>query len=370
MKALYISLLLIASLFANDDVHKFAKNSECKECHTQIYNEYYTSMHPNSTPKKDPIHNAVWSKHPQNLKQNRYACAKCHSPTSDNLDKMLKNGQKAPFDASNETHNEGVACAYCHRIESIKKGKMSNTNIISKDEKRYFSTSLSLKDKKSDYHEITDSNKMKSGELCLGCHSHKTNKHGVFLCSTDVKNDENAGNCVSCHMPKVEGAPTKDSTKKSHAFHGFAGAHNNWEMLAPYVKFTVAKSKDGFVIYIKNEASHDLLLHPLRVGALFVKVKRGEEIIELKKELFLRVLGKDGKPAMPWIADTTIKDTMIKANEQRAIKYDFKLQKGDRVGMALGWYLVNPKALKKLKLEDTLVATNFNLFKLESYTIY
>lgn len=368
MKALYLSLFLLTSMFANDGVHKFAKNSECKGCHTQIYNEYTTSMHANSTPQKDPIHNAIWNKHPQNLKQNRYSCAKCHSPTSDNLDKMMKKGEKAPFDAKNETHNEAVSCAYCHRIESIERHKMHNTNIISKDEKKYIATSVD--GKKSDYHEIIKGNKMKSGESCIGCHSHKTNKHGVFLCSTDIDNKDNGSNCVSCHMPKVEGSPSNDVKRKNHSFHGFAGAHNNSEMLAPYVNMSVARSEKSFIVNIKNKASHDFLLHPLRVGVLKVKVKRGKEVIELKEEKFLRVLGKDGKPAMPWIANETIKNTMIKANEKRVVKYDFKLQRGDQVGIALGWYLVNPKVVGKLKLENEKVATKFNLFKMESYTIY
>ncbi len=80
------------------------------------------------------------------------------------------------------------------------------------------------------------------------------------------------------------------------------------------------------------------------------------------------MIGKDGKPAMPWAADTTIKDTMIQANEKRSIKYDFKLQKGDRVDVVLGWYLVNPKAVKKLNLEDEKIATEFHLFKKQSFT--
>jgi len=43
------TLLLLTStailLFANDKVHSFAKNEECKTCHSQIYNEFEGSMH-------------------------------------------------------------------------------------------------------------------------------------------------------------------------------------------------------------------------------------------------------------------------------------------------------------------------------------
>ncbi len=66
---------------------------------------------------------------------------------------------------------------------------------------------------------------------------------------------------------------------------------------------------------------------------------------------------------MPWAADTTLKDTMIQANEKRSVKYDFNLQKGDNVDVVLGYYLVNPKALKSLNLENEKVATEFHVFK-------
>ncbi len=74
MKKRYILLTFFTLLVANDAVHKFAKSAECKTCHTQIYNEYFASIHAKATPDKDVIHNAVWKKHPQNLKNNRYVC--------------------------------------------------------------------------------------------------------------------------------------------------------------------------------------------------------------------------------------------------------------------------------------------------------
>lgn len=368
MKKIYLLLVLFSSIIANDAVHEYAPSEECKGCHTTIYNEFYTSMHANSTPQADPIHNAIWKKHPQNLKQNRYECGKCHTPAANNVDKMVKKGQKAPFDAKNQTHQEAISCAYCHRIKSVEKHKMHNTNIMHTDQKAY--VSASKKSVKSDYHEVVaDVNgAFKKGDSCIGCHSHKKNKADLFLCSTDIDNKEDGANCVSCHMPKVNGNATNDIKSASHAFHGFAGAHNNSEMLRQYVDISVLGEKDNFIVKIHNKASHALLLHPLRVAALVVKIKRGNKVKELKKEMFMRVIGKDGKPAMPWIADKTLKNTMIQANETRTIKYDFKLQKGDTVGVALGWYLVNPKAVKKLGLEKEDVATKFNLFKLESFT--
>ena len=369
MKKLSLFLLLFCLLQANDGVHKFAKSEDCQACHTQIYNEYYSSMHANAVAYKDPIHNAVWAKHPKNLKMGQYECGKCHTPAADDLDKMLTPGQKAMPDPSNATHNEAISCAYCHRIQSIELHKQSNTNIISKNEKAYFGTLKEHVD--SPYHAIvTEGNEhMKNGNVCIGCHSHKMNKSGLNICSTNIDNQMDGANCVSCHMPKVDGSVTEFKDTKVHAFHGFAGSHFNSKMLTQYVDISILREIDDFIINIDNRTSHALLLHPLRLAVLKVSVTREGKRIPLKEEVFVRVIGKDGKPAMPWVADVTLKDTMIQANEKRSVKYEFRLAKGDRVEAVLGWYLVNPKALGSLQLQNEKAATEFHEFKTESFII-
>ncbi|HIQ47661.1 MAG TPA: hypothetical protein EYH57_08585, partial [Sulfurovum sp.] len=88
---------------------------------------------------------------------------------------------------------------------------------------------------------------------------------------------------------------------------------------------------------------------------------------KLQERSFVRVIGHKGKPAMPWAATTTLKNTMIKANEKRAVTYDFKLKKGDKIEVTLGWFLVNPKAVKALGLEKLKTATEFHTFKQETF---
>jgi len=58
---------------------------------------------------------------------------------------------------------------------------------------------------------------------------------------------------------------------------------------------------------------------------------------------------------MPWLADAIISDTSIKALETRAVKYDTALQEGDAVIVKFGYYVVNPKAAKKLEITDKSV---------------
>ena len=368
MKLFLLSLLLFSSLFANDKTQHYADSKDCKACHSGIYNEYFGSMHANSTPQKDPIHGAVWAKHPQNLKQNRYGCGKCHTPTANNLDDMKTKGKKAPPMMDNPTHQAGISCAYCHRIKSIELHKKHNTNIMTTTQKNYFGT---LDNKiESPYHGIVNEGNehMLNGNVCIGCHSHKMNKHGLNVCSTNIDNEMDGANCVSCHMPQVKGTVSSMNETNKHAFHGFAGSHFNSEMLQKYVDISMLREIKNFTINIDNRSSHALLLHPLRTAVLKVSVTRGSKVTKLKNEVFVRVIGHNGKPAMPWTASETLKDTMIQANEKRAVKYEFKLQKGDKVNVILGWFLVNPKALKTLKLENTDVATEFHEFKKESFT--
>ncbi|OHD96601.1 MAG: hypothetical protein A3E21_08730 [Sulfurimonas sp. RIFCSPHIGHO2_12_FULL_36_9] len=368
MKTISLILLLGISIFANDSAHEFAPSKECQKCHTQIYDEFYGSMHANATVDKDVIHKAVWNKQVVMTKTEQYSCGKCHTPTADNLDKMLKPGEKAMPDAANATHQEAISCAYCHRIEKIEEHKQSNTNIISKTPKEYYGAGRSSLD--SPYHKIkTDENKnFKNGNICVGCHSHNVNKAGLNLCSTNVNSEMNEANCVSCHMPKVEGSFSSIIETKTHAFHGFAGAHKNSDMLSKYVNISITRNIDNFIVNIDNRSSHALLLHPARMAVLKISVSRDAKTTELEKEIFVRVIGKDGEPAMPWMADSVIKDTMIQANEKRAVKREFKLQKGDKVDVILGWFLVNPKALESLELQNEKVATEFKVFKKESFS--
>lgn len=356
MHILLTLFLTLGSLLANDMAHKFAPSSDCKECHTQIYNEFTNSMHAKATPQKDPIHKAIWDKHPQNIQQSRYGCGKCHTPAADDLDKMNTKGEKALPDAENPTHQEAISCAYCHRIESIELHKMSNVNVISKDEKKYFAAKEAKE--KSAYHEVMISENMQNGNVCAGCHSHKMNKQGLNICSTNIANEMNGANCVSCHMPKVDG----------HVFHGFAGSHNDSQMLVKYVDISLLREIDDFIVNIDNRTSHAMLLHPLRVAVLKVSITRDGQTTQMPNETFVRIIGHEGKPAMPWKASVTLKDTMIQANEKRSVKYDFKIKQGDKIDVVLGWFLVNPKAVEKLGLQNEKVATEFHEFKKQSFT--
>ena len=364
--ALTSLILLITTLNAN---MKFAPNEDCKSCHPLIVEEYKGAMHKNSTIFTDPIHKAVWDKHPVNKKKGKYKCAKCHTPTADNLSDMMGKGTKGVPDASNPTHTEGISCAYCHRIEDIKHNSMSNINVISKKEKHFFGTMKETIE--NEYHTTSSDNKgFQNGNACIGCHSHKKNKAKLNVCSTNIENEMDKANCVSCHMPKVVGSVSNKRETKEHSYHGFPGAHSDQDMLAKYVELEFLDNIGGFDIAVNNKSSHALMLHPLRLVQLRVNVKRDGKVVDkFKPEVFVRVIGKDGKPTPPWIANSIVKDTMIKGNEKRVVSYTSDLKKGDKVSATLGYFLVKPKALKKFGLDKDEVAKKFYVLKTEIFIV-
>ncbi len=342
---------------------KFAPNSDCQKCHPKIFEEYQTSMHANATIFKDPIHKAVWLKNPLS-KKGAYKCARCHTPAADNLKELIAPNGIGP-DPTNPTQNDAVACAYCHRIQKIEPGLKANKNIISPEPKKYFGARIDHI--KSPYHKIDTSNpNFLQGNVCMGCHSHKRNKFGLNVCSTDEKGEIENTRCTSCHMPKVKGSISTLRKTPTHAFHGFAGAHTHSQMLTKYVDIEFLPHLQGFEISINSHIPHAMLLHPARVAFLKVMVKRGDKHVFTKVEKLVRILGAKGKPTPPWLAREVVKDTMLKANEKRNFFYDFKLEPGDKVIAVLGYRLVKPPLAKKLGIDDP-EATKPKIFKKEVF---
>ena len=366
MKVLFSILFLLVSLLNAN--YNFESSETCKGCHPAIYNEFKSTQHAKASIFEDEIHAAVWKKHPKNTKLESYACAKCHTPAASNIDALITKHNGVVPDANNITQTEGISCAYCHRIDSIKHDWMMNVNVISKEEKSYFGSLKKHID--SPFHKIkTHSAHFNAGNVCIGCHSHKKNKYDMNVCSTNVEHELDGTNCVSCHMPKVKGSISTLNETKEHTFHGFPGTHSHQDMLDKYVGLEVKNSKDKFNIIIDNKSSHTLSLHPMRVMQLRVTVIRAGNRVALDNKDFAKVIGANGKPTPPWLAKEVVENTAIKSYETREVVYDYTLQKDDIVEVTIGYYLVNKKMLKSLDLENSEVATKFHLFKTENFKI-
>jgi len=379
MRKLILILLLIGFVYSQT----FEKSKTCKACHPIIYKEYYSSAHRKSSIFNDKIHNSIWKIHPLK-KANQYKCAKCHTPVDTKLLNDLKNKNIALPKNNQIQQNEPISCSYCHKIKDIKKNKIVNSNIISNKNKYFYSANVNQKDKKirfhkesflgflkvskgSPYHDIDYSNEnFYNAKVCIGCHSHLKNKNDFYICKTEFNLKPNS-NCITCHMPQVKGSATTIKITKTHAFHGFAGVRFYNELLKKYVKLDFVKNNNSFIIKIKNLAPHNLFLHPLRVGVLIVKIKRKNQIIKLKPIKFVKILAHNKKPSFPWMANSIFKDNMIKANETKNIKFNKILKKGDIVEVKFGYFLVNPKVNKKLKIINK--EKNFKILKTKIFEV-
>lgn len=367
MKVLLYILSITTILFAS--THDTAA---CKKCHPLIAQEFENSMHKKSSIYDDKIHKAVWDKHPASAKGN-YKCAKCHTP----------NAKEA------KAQKEGISCISCHTISNVEKHAQSNKNIYSGEKKKFYSAEIGRENEKviykkesslfgmnvtttgSAYHDLDYTNEnFYNANVCMGCHSHKQNSHEFSVCTTEEEGaKDKKTNCITCHMPKVDGSATTVRISKQHSFHGFAGAHTKPQMLKKYVEFGFEKNSNGFEIIVHNKAPHNLMTHPLRLVQLRVNHIRDAKSTALKTQTFVKVIGTEGKPSMPWLATEVVKDTMIKANEKRKVKYDKKLKSGDTVEVILGYYIVNPKAVEKLNLQDDKAATEFKILKSQNINI-
>ncbi|MEA1891180.1 MAG: multiheme c-type cytochrome [Campylobacterota bacterium] len=368
MKTLLSVLAFSSMLFAFSDV---GDTASCKKCHPIIAQEFEISMHRKSSIYDDKVYQAIWDKHPDKTKDN-YSCSKCHTPNA----------------TTKEEQHAGITCISCHTIADITKHDRANENVYSKDKNTLYSAEAGRESEVvkyktvtswwgnkttvgSAYHDIDYTNeKYYTGEMCMGCHSHKQNSHQFDVCRTEEEGAKNKKeNCITCHMPKVGGSATTVRKSATHAYHGFAGARVEPRMLAKYVEIGFLKYTNGFDISLENRAPHNLLTHPLRVVQLKVIRVRDEIHTIHKTHTFVKAIGTKGKPSFPWLANQVVKNSMIKANEKRVVNYNDDLERGDRIEVVLGFYVVNPKVLKKLNLQDDKELSKFTVLKRQTFHI-
>jgi len=369
MKLFFIFIFIISFLNAYS-------SKTCKLCHPSIYNEYKNSIHANSSIYKDKIFKTIWQKNPLS-KKGDFKCAKCHTPNDSDLI-----NHKSKLSPNSAQLNNPISCQNCHQIKDIHKGKNSNENIYLNKDKYFFSADKNRKGEKisfkhtksffglsestsgSPYHKIDYSNELYyNGKVCMGCHANKKGTNGFEICSLEVKESKNSkNNCISCHMPNTLGSYVNLKNSKTHKNHNISLRQDSYRTLGKYIDLNLTKTESGFRVTIKNLANHALFVHPMRLGMLKVGIIRDGKTIKLKSKAFHRVIGKDGKPTMPWVANSVIKDTTIKAFEALAIKYKQNLKKGDKVDVDFGYYLVNPKIAKKLNIKEP-EATKFRILK-------
>ena len=339
----YLVLMLPFFLYAFD-------LGACRSCHPAIVKEFEASIHARSSAKKDPFFAAMLRHSPD-----KKSCGNCHAP-----------------EAESAAGEQGMSCLSCHRIEGIEKHTQANRSLYRKEaDKLIYSAEkgreqevikyhvvrswfgLSRKKVGSPYHDIDYRNPIYyNGEVCMGCHSHKVNAHGLDLCRNGEKGVDAAGkNCITCHMPRVPGSATTIRRSDTHAWHGAAGLHHGAAKLSRYLKLSVKPKEKGFDIVVDNGTPHPLLTHPARVLELRTTILRQGKELKLPARIMRRVLAKEGKATAPWLADSLLENTIPGAKESKPFHYEVSLRPGDRVETILGARLLPTGLAKKLGLD-------------------
>jgi len=370
----YFYLILLSFLFSSTLIANESK--VCQKCHPIIYGEYAKSSHKNASIYNNPIHKAMWDKHPQNEKG--YTCAKCHTPSD------IKALENAKITKNSVQTDEAISCIYCHTIKMIEEGDESNTNILSSKHREFYTAEKGKKGKAefktvtswfglvkessaSPFHKIDYSNEnYYTGNVCMGCHSHTNNEHSFDISMLDAAiSDTDKNTCITCHMPQVPGTKVTLLNTKTHAYHGIAGIYHNTKSMGNYIEFKVSKNSSGFGVKVINKSNHALFGQVYRQGILKAEIIRDKKSIELEPFIFERILAKDGKEVMPWDADTTLKDTLIYA--KRDVVFNKVLQEGDTLKLVLGVKRISESGIKKLGLENTKDISTFKILKIQKF---
>ncbi len=350
----------------------------CQKCHPIIYDEYCKSSHRKASTVNNPIHKALWDKHPKGT--DGYSCAKCHSPS----DKELM--QTGILKDNKIQREEPISCVYCHTIKTVEEGDSSNTNLITNKNREFYTAQKEKKGSKkaeyatkssffglvkvsqnSPFHKIDYNNEnYYNGNVCMGCHSHVNNEHNFDITMLDAMIDKKDKNtCVTCHMPQVSGTKVTLNESKTHAFHGIAGIYHMNKEMGKYIDFSIKRQENNFSVKIINKSNHALFGQAFREGVLQVNILRDSKTINLKPFIFTRILAKDGKEVMPWLANETLKDTLIYAKKD--VTFKSKILTGDKVTLILGVRRISKEAAKKLNLQNNKEVTKLKILKTESF---
>ncbi len=348
---------------------------ECKTCHEDIYSQWKGSMHANSTALKDPIHGAFYKAvigNPEQegiRKKGKYpVCLQCHAPTA------AKDGKTNL--AALPVYNEGINCVSCHTISGFKGTKKAAGGLRLGTQAYEFSdtslqgpgTNHTTPDWQHPVFQNTANPEVfKTNAVCMGCHDQRKNSNKVALCQTgdEIATSTGNNNCVSCHMPTVNGK----------ADHSLLGGHSA-EMVSKGLLMTMATVKKNKTLEVSIKLTNQLP-HNFPTGAPFRNVyvklsgydKQGQEVWSSsqshpakddKKAMFMYSLGDaEGNPAPPPKATQVLGDTRLKPHETRELKYSMAKAKIVKLKAVAYYDLLLPPMKKKFsKPEHKVLVTS------------
>lgn len=170
------------------------KAESCGICHTDIYNEWKTSIH--SQAYTDPFFHAYWTKD-----KHTWVCLNCHSPLENQQPTLIKGIPRDRVERAvqepnphydKEYQQEGVTCAACHVRDGVILGPFEDANAP---------------------HPTKYDPMFRTTQLCYRCHSVVGGPAQFYNggpCGTYPEYEdgywkkERGFICQSCHMPEIE----------------------------------------------------------------------------------------------------------------------------------------------------------------------
>jgi hypothetical protein len=192
------------------------KAESCGSCHTEIYNEWKTSIHAQS--HKDPFFQAYWTKD-----KHVWVCLNCHTPLENQQPTVIKSVPRNRVERAIEEPNphydveyqqEGVTCAACHVRDGMILGP--------------------FEDSAAPHPTKFDPN-FRTPQLCYRCHSVVGGPAQFYNggpCGTYAEFEggyyvkERGFMCQSCHMPEIDRPVAVNSPIRRGRQHLWRGGHD------------------------------------------------------------------------------------------------------------------------------------------------
>ena len=232
------------------------KAESCGTCHTEIYDEWKTSIH--AYAYRDPFFHAYWTKD-----KNIWVCLNCHTPLENQQPTVIKDiprqrVEKAVHAANPnydpEYQKEGVTCAACHVRDGMILGPFEDSAAP---------------------HPTKFDPSFRTAQVCNRCHnvvSGPAQFYNVGPCGTYAEYEgryfmkERGFICQSCHMPEITRPVAVNSPIRQGRQHLWRGGHDP------------AMVKSAVAIQVKSDPSSPKAGDELLVTLILINAGAGHKL--------------------------------------------------------------------------------------------
>lgn len=383
MRWIVVTLLLTASLFANEEINrKWESNENCEACHKEISTKWETSRHSNSHFSKNDLFKKslmyIVAQNPTKiLNEVKTDCATCHNPRltigqvskDDKISLLMEHeSTKKEYETALNTKNmkNGINCVVCHNVKEIhldkSKGSRGMYNIKFGPQGTMFGP---FDDAVSPYHNTEQRPHFVGDDpkLCFACHYSAKNHQDIEVYATGKEYDlyaQGEEGCKECHMSKK-----RKGFASNHAFvgkepkermvreHRFASVDNS-NIINDYIDIKTTTEGEKFVLKVTNNSPHKI---PTGYGLREIMLKvtyldKNDKVIGKKRyTMSAEWADESGKRTTPHLAHKIVKDTRLEGKSSK--NYKFPIPKGAVYAKySFSYRLISKEMAKKIGVTD------------------